>query len=81
MTIFGPDERLPSSVTLLVAKFKSIDNISKHLLSKCHCREGGTVKVTRLDPLPDLERPCFFSSNTLALILGVLSGRKELMVV
>ena len=49
--------------------------------SKCHCREGGTVKVTRLDPLPDLERPCFFSSNILALILGVLSGRKELMVV
>ena len=51
------------------------------MLSKCHCREGGTVKVTRLDPLPDLERPCFFSSNILALILGVLSGRKELMVV
>ena len=67
--------------TVLVAKVKSIDDILKHMLSKCHCREGGTVKVTRLDPLPDLERPCFFSSNILALILGVLSGRKELMVV
>ena len=65
-----------------------------------YCRGGGgTVRVTRLDPLADLEiflsqlvrrmkssdleRPCcpLLSSNTLALILGVMSGRNELMVV
>ena len=39
--------------------------------------------MTRLDPLADLESPCcpLLSSNTLALVLGVLSGWNELMVV
>ena len=49
-----------------------------------YCRGGGgTVRVTRLDPLADLERPCcpLLSSNILALIRGVLSGRNELIVV
>ena len=53
-------------------------------IKSCHCKVvGGTVRVTRLDPLADLESPCWplLSSNTLALILGVLSGWNELMVV